>query len=118
MISGRQTSHKVKGLVLGTGPMEAFLKNLAKERGLLGKYVEFLGNQEDVASIYQQAAILVLPSAYEGTPNVVLEAMATGLPIVATNVGGIPDLIKDSETGYLTKPRGIFSTCGGDKNPC
>jgi glycosyltransferase involved in cell wall biosynthesis len=54
-----------------------------------------------MASIYRQSTICVLTSEHEGTPNVLLEAMAAGLPIVATNVGGVPEIVKDGVTGFL-----------------
>jgi glycosyltransferase involved in cell wall biosynthesis len=52
-------------------------------------------------SIYRQATIFVLTSEHEGTPNVLLEAMAAGLPVVATNVGGVPEIVQRGRTGFL-----------------
>jgi glycosyltransferase involved in cell wall biosynthesis len=63
--------------------------------------VAFLGYREDAPSILAAADVLVLPSRDEGLPLVVLEAMATGRPVVATSVGGTPELIVDGETGLL-----------------
>jgi len=51
--------------------------------------------------------MFVLPSVSEGSPNVILEAMALGVPVIATEVGGIPDLIKHGETGFLTQPGNV-----------
>jgi glycosyltransferase involved in cell wall biosynthesis len=51
--------------------------------------------------LYSRADILMLTSDWEGTPNVLLEAMATGLPVLATAVGGVPLVVRDGETGYL-----------------
>jgi glycosyltransferase involved in cell wall biosynthesis len=56
-----------------------------------------------MAPLYQRADICVLTSDYEGTPNVLLEAMASGLPVVATNVGGIPDIVQDGVTGLVVE---------------
>jgi glycosyltransferase involved in cell wall biosynthesis len=69
--------------------------------GLLPGAVEFRGQVLEMRSIYQEADILVLTSEHEGTPNVILEAMACGLPVVATRVGGVPDIIQDGLTGFL-----------------
>jgi glycosyltransferase involved in cell wall biosynthesis len=71
--------------------------------------IEFLGHQKEIEKIYKIADILVLTSEREGTPNVVMEAMATGLPVISTNVGGIPDIVYDSETGFLIEPGDIDS---------
>src|SRR5256885_7658840 len=54
-----------------------------------------------MSSIYQQGTIFVLTSEHEGTPNVLLEAMATRLPVVATNVGGVPEIVRHGHTGFL-----------------
>jgi glycosyltransferase involved in cell wall biosynthesis len=67
----------------------------------VGARVVFLGYREDVASILAAANLLVLPSHDEGLPLVVLEAMAAGRPVVATPVGGTPELVVDGETGLL-----------------
>jgi glycosyltransferase involved in cell wall biosynthesis len=77
------------------------LERQAAELGLFPHSLQFLGSAADIASIYRQSTIFVLTSEYEGTPNVLLEAMAMGLPVVATAVGGVPDIVKDGETGFL-----------------
>ena len=71
----------------------------------LSKHVIFTGWQQDVPRILNASDILVLPSLSEGMPFVVLEAMAAGLPVVATRVGGIPEAVVDGETGVLVEPR-------------
>jgi glycosyltransferase involved in cell wall biosynthesis len=70
---------------------------------LLPDFVEFRGAVDPVAPLYRQADVLVITSDREGTPNVVLEAMASGLPVVATHVGGIPDLVQHGVTGFLAE---------------
>jgi glycosyltransferase involved in cell wall biosynthesis len=55
-----------------------------------------------MTSVYREADILVLTSDREGSPNVILEAMASGLPIVATKIGGVPEIVQHGLTGYLT----------------
>ena len=94
----------VRGLVAGDGPLRSQLEQQASELGLLPNGITFLGAIADMLPIYHQADGLVLTSASEGTPNVLLEAMATALPIVATNVGGIPEVVQHDVTGFLFAP--------------
>lgn len=85
-------------LVLGTGEEEARLRRAA------GAGVRFAGEVADVAPYLQAADLFLLPSASEGLSNALLEAMAAGLPAVATAVGGAPDLITHGENGWLVPP--------------
>ena len=89
-------------------PMCALLAN-----GQQRDRVRFLGSQENVYLYLHDADVFVLPSRYEGMPMTVIEAMGTGLPIVASNVGGIPDMVKDGESGLLTTlaPEEIARCC-------
>jgi glycosyltransferase involved in cell wall biosynthesis len=82
------------------GRYRADLERRAHEAGV-GDRVRFLGYREDVASLVAAADLVVLPSHDEGLPLVVLEAMAAGRPVVATAVGGTPELVVDGETGVL-----------------
>lgn len=91
-------------LLAGTGPQEAILKTQARELGL-ESCVHFLGFRKDILSLYGQSDVFALSSLSEGLPNVVLEAMALGLPVVATRVGGLPEVIEDGRTGLLVAPR-------------
>ena len=70
-------------------------------------YIIFIGKvpHEEVLKYMSLSDVFVLPSLSEGFPNVVLEAMASGLPIVATKVGGLPEIVKNGENGFLIKPR-------------
>jgi glycosyltransferase involved in cell wall biosynthesis len=75
------------------------------ERVGISRHVQFLGHRQDVASILMATDVFVLPSHWEGMPNAIMEAMAFGLPIVATRVGGIPELLDDGRCGVIVEPR-------------
>jgi len=90
-------------LVLGEGPDEAGLRRRAEELGIAGT-VDFRGLRRDVGPHYAAADFFVLPSRYEGFPNVLLEAMAAGLPVIATRVSGSEDAIEDGRNGILVPP--------------
>ena len=77
-----------------------YLKDLAQELGI-HKSVYFLGHRADIPQLLASSDLLVLPSNAEGLPLVILEAMAAGLPVVATPVGGIPEVVIHQETGLL-----------------
>jgi glycosyltransferase involved in cell wall biosynthesis len=87
-------------LIVGTGPEEARLR--AQSTSISG--VKFTGQVNDALKYLQAADLFVLPSATEGLSNSLLEALSTGLPVVATSVGGTPDVIKHGENGYLIPP--------------
>jgi len=95
--------YKVKGLIIGSGPLENELKRLTKSLGLLENVI-FTGFRQDISQILKEIDILVMPSLREGMPIVALEAMAAGVPIVATTVGGNTELIEDGKTGILVEP--------------
>ena len=90
-------------VIIGDGVDRAPLEKLRAELGLESK-VTFLGFQPDVRPYYSLADVVVLPSHSEGSPNVLLEAMAAGRAIVATQVGGVPEIARDEETALLVKP--------------
>jgi glycosyltransferase involved in cell wall biosynthesis len=95
---------KVPGLrlvIVGDGPERARLTKLAAP---LGRKVLFTGYLADPWPIFHAADIFVLPSHSEGSPLVIFEAMATGVPIIATSVGGIPETLVDSATALLVPP--------------
>lgn len=89
--------------VVGDGPERAALEALAGDLGLL-RHVEFTGTRDDTASILPAFDVFVLPSVNEGISNTILEAMASGLPVVAARVGGNPELVVHGETGLLYEP--------------
>ncbi len=86
--------------LVGDGDLRPEMEALAGELGIR-EVVRFHGMQSDVYPYLHGADIFVLPSVYEGIPMTIIEAMGTGLPIAATEVGGIPDLICHEETGLL-----------------
>jgi glycosyltransferase involved in cell wall biosynthesis len=77
------------------------LEDRAANLGLLPPVVEFRGAVSDLADAYREADIFVLTSASEGTPNVLLEASSSGLPVVATRVGGTNEVVQEGKTGFL-----------------
>ena len=87
-------------VVAGAGPQEAMLRDRVAGLGLEGR-VHLLGYRSDVAEVMAACDVFVLPSLWEGLPNVVLEAMAAGVPVVATDVGGTRELVTDRESGLL-----------------
>jgi len=93
-------------VVVGEGSLRAHLEDLAGRLGV-GRRVRFLPNmpQERLRSVYCAADLLALGSQREGWPNVVLEAMACGTPVVATNVGGVPEIIADPAAGEIVDSR-------------
>ena len=86
-------AHDLPLVVAGDGPL----------RDLVPDALGFVGHDE-LERLYDEAAVVVLPSYREGLPLAVLEAMAHGRPVVATRVGGIPDLVEDGATGFLVEP--------------
>jgi len=87
-------------LIIGDGPQKADLDRLVKDRGLEGRVV-FAGFQSDVLSWLPALDVFVLPSLTEGTPMALLEAMAYGIPPVATAVGGVPHVLSSDHNGIL-----------------
>jgi glycosyltransferase involved in cell wall biosynthesis len=91
-------------VVAGEGELMNSMRLLAKELGI-AKQTFFLGNCSRVAELLSITEIGVLSSLCEGFPNAVLEYMAAGCPVVATDVGGIREAVVDGETGYLVEAR-------------
>lgn len=89
--------------VVGKGPKRDQFEAAVRERGL-GETVFTLGYRTDVDRILAASDLFVLPSYREGTPRVIAEAMASSLPVVATDIAGIPEQITDGENGYLVEP--------------
>ncbi len=90
-----------RATVMGAGPEQAALEGLAASLGLLPEMVRIAEPSAQMMQVYRDADVFALTSDHEGTPNVVLEAMAAGLPVVSTTVGDATDIIRDGETGFL-----------------
>lgn len=95
--------HDLRLAIIGDGPMLGVLHELVVSRGLVDR-VWMPGARSDIADVMRGFSVFVLPSLSEATPVVILEAMASGLPVVATRVGGVADLVLENETGLLVAP--------------
>ncbi len=92
--------------LVGEGPMRAPLERAVRERGLDGRVLLHGERSPDaLASWYAASDVVTLLSTSEGCPNVVIEALACGRPVVATRVGGVPELVREGETGLLVDRR-------------
>ena len=89
---------------LGDGELETELRALAEKHGLSAQ-IKFPGFCEDVFSVLLTADVFVLPSLHESSPNALIEAMGVGLPCIASDVGGIADLVEDGKNGIRVPPQ-------------
>jgi glycosyltransferase involved in cell wall biosynthesis len=89
-------------LVAGDGPLRPQVEAESRRAGSL---VEYLGPQSDVLPVYAQADAVIMPSLSEGLPMTALEAMSCGLPLIASDVGGLPEVVEPDETGLLLPTR-------------
>jgi len=96
--------------IVGDGPLYDELEAEIRKRGL-NERVFLTGFRDDVPSVLAASDVLALPSFREGTPRVITEAMASGVPVVATDIAGIPEQVADGESGYLI-PTGDAKTLG------
>jgi len=110
----RQHPHlgqRARLLLVGDGPMRSPLTELAHSFGL-GDSVHFAGAQDDVPTVLGAMHVFALPSLNEGISNTVLEAMASGLPVIATAVGGNTELVEDRVVGRLFQPGDVAGLVG------
>ncbi len=90
-------------LLVGEGPLRQSFEQLTNELGIAST-IQFLGQRKDVPALLRAAELFVLPSRYEGHSNAVLEAAASALPIIATDVGGTREIIRNEHNGWLVQP--------------
>ncbi|AEG15312.1 glycosyl transferase group 1 [Desulfofundulus kuznetsovii DSM 6115] len=100
----KQGGCKAQLRVAGQGPMLETLQRQIADLGISDRVI-FLGLRRDIPLLLDAADGFVLSSAWEGLPNVVMEAMAAAKPVVATNVGGVPELVQEGVTGFMVPPR-------------
>lgn len=94
---------RLRLVIVGDGPVRSECERLINELGL-GEQIWLAGDRSDVAELMRAMDLFVLPSLGEGISNTILEAMASGLPVIATEVGGNPELVAPGRTGTLTPP--------------
>jgi glycosyltransferase involved in cell wall biosynthesis len=105
------THHNLNLIIIGNGPEYSTIKNIISSSNHSEKKIHLLGNKphNEVSHWLSASDIFVLPTYYEGLPNAVLEAMACGLPVIATKVGGIPEVIEEGRNGILIDKKDVES---------
>jgi glycosyltransferase involved in cell wall biosynthesis len=100
-----KTHPQARLVVAGSGPLLADLERVAGELGI-AQAVTFTGRVDNqrMAELYREADLMLNPSLVDNTPNSVIEALASGVPVVSTNVGGVPYLVEDGQTALLVPP--------------
>jgi glycosyltransferase involved in cell wall biosynthesis len=94
----------IQAVIVGGGPLQRSLETLAQNLAISG-HVRFLGERHDVPSLLRLFDVFAMPSLHEGIPMALLEAMRAGCPVVASAVGGIPEVIRDGDDGMLVPAR-------------
>jgi glycosyltransferase involved in cell wall biosynthesis len=93
--------------MVGDGPERERVEQLAHRLGIIRDCL-FPGYQESIGPFFGAFDVFVLPSANEGTPVTAIEALASGCPVVATRVGGVPDVVRDGKDGFLVEPGDVM----------
>lgn len=104
----RATHPELLLVLVGGGEDEPTLRDLACRLGVAG-HVRFAGWWDDLEAVYYGSDVIALTSDNEGTPVCLIEALACGRPVVATNVGGVPDVLEDGRLGLLVPPRDVLA---------
>lgn len=94
----------VQVVIIGGGPLRTSLQELVQSLGIEER-VRFLGERHDVQRLLSLLDVFIMPSLHEGIPMALLEAMAAGCPVIATAVGGVPEVVRDGRDGMLVPPR-------------
>src|ERR1019366_4541784 len=104
----------VRLTIVGAGPLATELHGSAERAGVAER-VSFAGaiGQDDMAAYYARSDVFCLPSFAEGLPVVLMEAMATGRPVVATRIMGVPELVEEGVSGFLVAPGNVDELVGG-----
>ncbi|MFY9633028.1 MAG: glycosyltransferase [Candidatus Cybelea sp.] len=108
----RRCDFPVVLVIVGDGPEERRLEQESARLGI-AEQVHLVGYKDDVAPYYEAADLFALPSYNEGSPNVLLEAMDAGVPIVATAVGGVGEMIRHGEQGWLVRSGDVEGLASG-----
>ena len=105
-IKNRENKHKFVLSIVGSGKLERELKKATFDWGLSDSVIfhGYISSKDELLALYDDSDIFLLPSLTEGIPKTLYEAMARGVPVIATAVGGIPEIIKDGENGLLVPP--------------
>lgn len=93
-------------LIIGDGDQKEYIANFVKKYNLTNE-VKLYGFQKDVVPILKSIDVLLLPSLFEGFPMIILEALCSGTPVIASNVNGVPEIIKNSYNGFLVAPKNV-----------
>ena len=105
---GRKSKYSFQVLFVGGGPLQETLNSEIESSGL-SEYVKILGFKDDVFPYYVISDIVILPTLYEHFPWSVLEAMGMGKPVIASNIGGIPEIIDNEDNGLLVSPNDSYA---------
>ena len=99
-----ESGFPVRCVFVGDGPYHSAVEARVRELNLADR-VLFTGHRDDVPSILRALSLVAMPSLHEAVPQVALQALATGTPVVASNVGGLPEIVRPGETGRLCPPK-------------